>query len=942
MFWLNLLIWVGASLLYDLVRPKPRFENARPSALGDFKFPTATEGRPVPILFGRAKIDGPNVVWYGDYRQQAVTERVATGWFSSTDVITHYRYFVGMQFALCRGEIYHLHRVLINDNVAASPHDKNTVFNIGSPDTDNIKIGGAYGQAYIHGGSGTQSKDTYLEGVIESADLPAYRGISYVVFRGGTIGSSTQLLPWSFEVSRMPDPLGLIALGHQENPSPIPVRQGFLNPCNVLYDCLTDEDWGLGIDPATIDTTNFREIAEILWDEGNSFSIMVDGDLELTDLIREVERQINGILYFDRAAELWRVKLMRDDYDLEDLDEFDESNIAELIEFTRQSWEETVNQVRVQYVDQGPSSTRWQNTSALAQDPANTEIQGRVISADLSFPGVKNAALANQIAWRELRAMSYPLSKIAIHVDRSAFQKTPGDVFKFSWERLGISGAVYRILKIDYGKFGDSKIKIYAVEDIFGVGVGVFGDTSDIEWSDPEDPPVEVTDGLVFMAPRQLVIRDSYDPEELRRILFGSINPGGGTSTVQSMIRTGATTPITGTYVFDRAHSFFMTTGTLREDLPAYGSSEDRPATDYVIGIDPESGSIAALAVSGDDTLVRNLTNLFYVDGEWIGYEVLEEDSGYFVASRLWRGLFNTAPKTHTQGERVWFIGGTALSQILLTQRYAQIRLDSASITETVEGPAFEFGSSHEVQRTHAQPLPPRDPRLNDSYAPSSASIDESYPTETGRTGEDARALKIEVIPRSWRINDVTEDDDTALDPDYSTNNPRFLYSIAGILDPESINDDEHYFLRNDLIKALGTDPIPASGTIRVLARHTISPYGAVDAWQPMDFEVEFTTALSGLAHGGVGNTESPAVEYNETGTYNFNIYTALPSSGILEARVNSGSWVTVVSAGNTTGTLGITSGDSVELRTSQLPAADQFFAITGPVSETGYGVLTA
>jgi hypothetical protein len=942
MFFLNLLIWVGASLLYDLVRPKPKFENARPAGLGDFKFPTAAEGRPVPILFGRAKMAGPNVVWYGNLRQVSVTERVSTGFFSSTDVITHYNYYVGIQFALCRGELHELHRVYINDNIASSPHTVDNTFTIGSPDTDNQKIGGAYGTAYIHSGSDSQAVDSYLSDQIGASDLPAYRGIAYVVFRGGLIGSSTQIFPWSFDLSRMPDPLGLVALGYQENPSEIPVRQGFLNPANVLYECLTDEEWGLGFSAALVDTSNFRDIAEVLWDEGNSFSLLIDSAIEITEIVKEIERQINGIVYFNRTAELWQIKLMREDYDVETLDEFDETNVSDLLEFTRQSWEETVNQVRVQYVDQGPSSTRWQETSALAQDTANIEIQGRVISVDLSFPGVKNAALANQIAWRELRAMSYPLSKISLHVNRAAFDKTPGDVFKFSWSRLGISEVVYRILQIDYGKFGDSKIKVHAVEDIFGVGVGVFGDSSDLEWESPEDSPEVVTDTLVLMAPRQLVVQDTYDPDQLRRILFGAINPGGGTSTIQAMIREGSSSPITTDYLFDRAHSFFMTTGTLRGDLSAYGSSADRPATDYDIEIDPESGDMEELVVEGDEVLVQNLTNLFYVDGEWIGYEILEESGDHFIASRLWRGLLNTAPKAHSLGERVWFIGGTALTQLLLAQRYTQIRLDSASITETVEGPDFEFGDDHEVQQTRYQPLPPRDPILNDEYAPSSVSLDESYPTETSRTGEDARAIKVEITPRAWRVDGVTEDDDTSLDPDYSSDSPTFTYSIVGVLDDGAISDNEHYLLRNDIIKALGTDPIPASGTIRVVSRHSYYPYGGLNAAHPTDLEVEFTTALEGIAHGGVGNTSSSAVEYNETGTYSFDIYTALPSSGTLEARINSGSWATVVSAGNTTGTLAVTSGDMVELRTTELPTADQFFSIAGPVSEVGYGVLTS
>lgn len=48
--------------------PKPK---ARPPAeLDNVKVPTAEEGRAIPVLFGTRVIEGPNVVWYGDFRTE--------------------------------------------------------------------------------------------------------------------------------------------------------------------------------------------------------------------------------------------------------------------------------------------------------------------------------------------------------------------------------------------------------------------------------------------------------------------------------------------------------------------------------------------------------------------------------------------------------------------------------------------------------------------------------------------------------------------------------------------------------------------------------------------------------------------------------------------------------------------------------------------------------
>ena len=104
-FWVLLLINVITFLVTELLRPKPNIENAKPAGLGDFNVPTATEGRVVPIIWGRVKMAGPNIVWYGDLIAQPITEKVKTGLFSSDTVTTGFRYKIGLQMALCRGPV---------------------------------------------------------------------------------------------------------------------------------------------------------------------------------------------------------------------------------------------------------------------------------------------------------------------------------------------------------------------------------------------------------------------------------------------------------------------------------------------------------------------------------------------------------------------------------------------------------------------------------------------------------------------------------------------------------------------------------------------------------------------------------------------------------------------------------------------------------------------
>src|SRR6202035_5807820 len=73
------------------------------SALGDFNLPTAEEGRVIPVVYGTVKLAGPNVVWYGDLKAQALK---SGGWMTFGFKTTYgFKYFLGMDLALCHGPI---------------------------------------------------------------------------------------------------------------------------------------------------------------------------------------------------------------------------------------------------------------------------------------------------------------------------------------------------------------------------------------------------------------------------------------------------------------------------------------------------------------------------------------------------------------------------------------------------------------------------------------------------------------------------------------------------------------------------------------------------------------------------------------------------------------------------------------------------------------------
>ena len=66
MSWVYAIVFIASLVVsYSMM---PKFETRPPAGLDEIQAPTAEVGREIPVLFGTRKMDGPNVVWYGDLR----------------------------------------------------------------------------------------------------------------------------------------------------------------------------------------------------------------------------------------------------------------------------------------------------------------------------------------------------------------------------------------------------------------------------------------------------------------------------------------------------------------------------------------------------------------------------------------------------------------------------------------------------------------------------------------------------------------------------------------------------------------------------------------------------------------------------------------------------------------------------------------------------------
>lgn len=488
-------------IIGELIRPKPKIENPKPTALGDFQVPTAQEGRAIPVVWGTVRIKGPNVTWYGDYKTVAIKQKQKTGLFSSTKITVGYKYYLGVQCALCHGSI--------DDFIGLRLDEKTVTLNSKTTTTDLVTFtmnqlelfgkpkeeGGVSGPVDVYRGTYTQTQSEYLRTKLGEPEIPAYRPISYVLFKGCYLGNSGRLPQPEFDIRRCPNPLALTGGKHNIN--------GDANPANMIYEVLTERLWGMGIAASIINTASFVAAGNTLADEGLGLSMIVDSEQGGENLITEILTQIDGVIYSDFATGQLYLALTRNDYTVASLPVFDESNIVSgSLEFSRASWEDTQNTVKVKYLDRSQNFTE---RVIQHQNLANISARGGQIEAEeYDYSGVSNATTANKIAAKVLRTVSSPLSRVNFDANRDGTKLRTGSVFKLSWPELGIESVVYRVANVDYGSLDSPTVKISAVEDAFSVSTVAYSTPPPSGWVDPIGTLQDLTDVKLMETPYAL------------------------------------------------------------------------------------------------------------------------------------------------------------------------------------------------------------------------------------------------------------------------------------------------------------------------------------------------------------------------------------------------------------------------------------------------------
>jgi len=420
---------------------------------------------------------------------------------------------------------------------------------------------------------------------------------------------------------------------------------GDANPALAIYDLLTHPVYGLRKPASLIDQASFDSAARTLFDEGLGISMNIDTPTSADELIGEILRHADGVLYNDPQTGLYTLKLARADYDPESLPVLSVDDVLEPPQYSRGSWSETTNEVKITFTDR---SSNWeQNVSPPAQDTANIAILGTLNSETIDFKGLSNMTTATLVAARALKTLSSPLARLTVKTNRKAWKLRPGGCFRFTWEPLGIDDEVFRVARIGYGKVDEGTITIDAVEDIFGLSTVAFSPPGGSGWIDPSGLPNAPLDEVVLELPYQLLPTTTAE----ERVGVGIVRADSRTTGLEVWTDDGSGYRKTNESGFAMCPS-----GVLASDYLRTTPATDATGMILVGGVDLREllGTDATGLLAGD-CLLR-----FEDDsGELCAYQTATangDGAGSVTIGNIVRGVYDTFPADHAQGTRVVFI----------------------------------------------------------------------------------------------------------------------------------------------------------------------------------------------------------------------------------------------------------------------------------------------
>lgn len=457
------------------------------------------------------------------------------------------------------------------------------------------------------------------------------------------------------------------------------------NPAHIIYQALTNADWGSGESPLQIDENSFTLAANQLCAEGFGLNLNWTRQEDVNNLIQVVVDHIGAVMYTERQTGKYVLRLVRADYDPDDLPHYTmSSGLLAIEDDDSASGTEAINEIVAtghDVVTNEPFEVRVQNIASITSS-------GSINSESVEYKGISTRALLLRVAQRDLAPQGTGLKRLRLRLDRRAWKLAPGMVIRVSDPLRGISSMVVRIGEIDIGTLRNGEISARVIEDIFALPDSSFTTVVSSDWT----PPSSQAEPAVAVRLIEAGYRDLY-------VQLGTT----GLAEVED----------TSAYIGQLAAA--PNASTVEYDLLSKTSVET--VYSNTVRVNFTGTALLSTAVSPLDTLLT-ITDVIDVDESLIGQALMLADEVVELVDvdidvgtlTVRRGCADTIPEPHAIGTRLWtvdddlasdgreFATGEIVSTKVLTRTGSDLLSELEAASETVT-----------LISRHALPFPPGD-----------------------------------------------------------------------------------------------------------------------------------------------------------------------------------------------------------------------------------------
>ena len=161
------------------------------STLNELQVQASTYGKMLPIIYGRQRLAG-NIIWAQDIKEVEVRETTTQsggkggGSGSVSQTTVRYEYYATIAVAVCEGRIDRIDKVWADAKTLTAK-----------------ELQESSGKYNVHLGTETQTADDIIESYEGSGNVPAYRGLAYVVIEDLPLAPYGNRIPnLTFEIVR--------------------------------------------------------------------------------------------------------------------------------------------------------------------------------------------------------------------------------------------------------------------------------------------------------------------------------------------------------------------------------------------------------------------------------------------------------------------------------------------------------------------------------------------------------------------------------------------------------------------------------------------------------------------------------------------------------------------------------------------------------------------